>query len=243
MERGERLRQLLHQTYARELAFVDQLDAAERERIGTFDNWSARDVLAHNAAWKEYLAGELAAASRGKPSARPADFDFNEENERIFRRHQGQGWAQILQTADAAHQSLMAQAAALTEDDLARRDLLPWQDGRPVWRMIVGNGVVHPTLHLADAYRNLGATRAAAEMVAAVGEPLAGLDADPAWQSVVRYNEACGQALLGQSAAALASLRTALALNPELVEWSREDPDLASLRHLPAYRALYDQLG
>jgi hypothetical protein len=243
MERGAALRTLLEETYARELAFVEGLDGAERERIGTYENWSPRDLLAHNAAWKRSLAGELAAAARGEPPGRPADFDFNEENARIFQAHAGQSWAEILEEAEAAHRSLMAQLAALSEEDLARLDLLSRSEERPAWRMIAGTGVMHPQLHLAEAYRNLGAARRAAEMVAALGEPLAGLDAGAGWQSTVRYNQACGEALLGEPEAALASLRAALALNRELVAWSREDPDLASLRDLPGYAALYEEPG
>jgi hypothetical protein len=243
MERGAQLRQLVEETYSHELAFVEALDPAERERIGTFENWSARDMLAHNAAWKGSLASELAAAARGDPSARGDDFDYNAENEVIFEAHQGKSWAEILAHIEQAHVALLEQLAALSEDDLARRDLMPWQDNRPVWRLFAGNGIMHPQLHLAEAYRNLGATQQAAEMIAALGEPLAGLDAEPAWQSTVRYNQACGEALLGQPEAALASLRQALTLNADLIPWSREDSDLASLRDLPEYQALYDELG
>ena len=39
---------------------------------------------------------------------------------------------------------------------------------------------------------------------------------------------------------ALALLPEALRLQPDLVEWSKEDTDLSSLHDLPAYQALYE---
>jgi hypothetical protein len=35
-------------------------------------------------------------------------------------------------------------------------------------------------------------------------------------------------------------LPEALRIQPDVVEWSKEDPDLVSLHSLPAYQALYE---
>jgi hypothetical protein len=51
---------------------------------------------------------------------------------------------------------------------------------------------------------------------------------------------ACFYATTGQSDQALALLPKALRLQPDLVEWSREDSDLTSLHNLLAYQALYE---
>jgi hypothetical protein len=53
------------------------------------------------------------------------------------------------------------------------------------------------------------------------------------------YNLACFYAKTGQPAAALALLPGALRLAPDIMEWSKEDPDLVSLHTEPAYRASY----
>jgi hypothetical protein len=54
------------------------------------------------------------------------------------------------------------------------------------------------------------------------------------------YNLACFYAVNGQADQALALLPEALRLQPDVVEWSKEDPDLVSLHGLPAYQALYE---
>jgi hypothetical protein len=54
----------------------------------------------------------------------------------------------------------------------------------------------------------------------------------------LRYGIACVEALRGRRADALRSLRAAIEARPEIVEWAREDEDLASLRDDPEFEAL-----
>ena len=53
------------------------------------------------------------------------------------------------------------------------------------------------------------------------------------------YNLACFYATTGQPDKALPLLPEALRLRPDLVEWSKEDSDLDTLRDMPAFQALY----
>jgi hypothetical protein len=59
--------------------------------------------------------------------------------------------------------------------------------------------------------------------------------------STLHYNLACLEAIEGHSDAALASLRRAVELRPEVVEWAREDGDLAGLRGVPEFEELVGQ--
>jgi hypothetical protein len=52
------------------------------------------------------------------------------------------------------------------------------------------------------------------------------------------YNPACCYALTGQLEQALTELRRALALNPALTAYARENADLVSLRDTAEYQAL-----
>jgi tetratricopeptide (TPR) repeat protein len=54
----------------------------------------------------------------------------------------------------------------------------------------------------------------------------------------LHYNLACLEASAGDRDAALASLRRAVELRPELANWAHEDDDLQSLRDDPEFRAL-----
>jgi len=65
------------------------------------------------------------------------------------------------------------------------------------------------------------------------------LDDSPEWRSIAIYNLACYYAIAGQKEKAVERLRQALELNPGLTEWSKEDPDFASIRQEPDYQAIY----
>jgi hypothetical protein len=118
--------------------------------------------------------------------------------------------------------------------------MLPWQDGRPLWRLIVGNGVIHPlAMHLGPIYVERGDEVYATKLQEEVAALLRELDGDEGWQGVVLYNLACHHALVGDTACALDELKDALKLSPELVAWSKEDPDLAPLREEAGYQELY----
>jgi hypothetical protein len=47
--------------------------------------------------------------------------------------------------------------------------------------------------------------------------------------------------VIGEKEKAIERLKQALDLNPELTEWSKEDPDLASIREEPECLALYER--
>ncbi len=67
------------------------------------------------------------------------------------------------------------------------------------------------------------------------------LDDSPDARGMAIYNLACFQALSGEADRAPINLREALGLAPRLIDWSKQDPDLASLRSDARYQALYSR--
>ena len=57
-------------------------------------------------------------------------------------------------------------------------------------------------------------------------------------KSVLLYNLACAEAMLGEADEALGHLRLAIDSRPEAAEWAREDADLASIRDDPRFAEL-----
>ena len=55
----------------------------------------------------------------------------------------------------------------------------------------------------------------------------------------MRYNLACVYALSGLKDQAIQAVKESFPLNPYLVEWSKKDSDLDSIRQEPAFLALY----
>jgi tetratricopeptide (TPR) repeat protein len=238
VERKMLLLDLLKQAHEMEMQFVDALSDEQRARTGTLEDWSAKDVIAHSAAWKARGAGNLLAVSEGRPPTETGDVD--RENARFFEAYRDRTWEEVLSAAASAFHRFLAQVEALGEQELVSCEVFPWQGERPLWRLIVGTGYTHPIAHLAEFHRNQGDREQAAHMIGEMARSMAGLDDGPTWQGAVKYNLACHYSLLGATAEAIRELRDALALDPGLTDWSKQDPDLDAIRGEPECQAIYE---
>ena len=238
MERKTRLLDLLRQARETEMDFVDALSDQQRARTGTLEDWSVKDTISHVAAWKARMADNLLAVSEGRPPTETGDLD--RQNALFFEAHCDETCDEVLSVAAGAFQRILAQVEALGEQELVSREKFPWQEERPLWRLIVGNGYIHPIAHLAEFHRNQGNREQAAQMIGEMSRSMAGLDDGAAWQGAVKYNLACHYSLLGATAEAIRELQESLALHPGLTDWSRQDPDLDAIRGEPAYQAIYE---
>jgi tetratricopeptide (TPR) repeat protein len=238
MELKSKLMELIEHASKEEQALFAKLSENERAVRGEPDRWSPKDTIAHLAAWKTRLAEDLAAAARGETPVRNEDFEV--VNVQIFEENRDQSWSDILKEATEASQQLAAQVKNRSEAELRGTDTLPWQEGRPLWRLIVGTGTIHPmAMHLCPLLLERGDKEYATQLQKEAAKLLSELDESESWQGIVRYNLACHYALAGETETAIEKLREALELNPELIEWSKEDSDLSSIREEPGYVALY----
>lgn len=240
MDRKPVLIQILDLAAAEEQRFVRALTPEERLDPGALDNWSPKDRLAHIAVWKQRSADDIRLGLEGRPPQREADYDFDQANAELYDEYHEKSWQEVLDLAQEARQSMVDLVAELDEDQLASQEILPRPGDPPLWRVIVGNGFSHPLVHLADFYRERDNLLRSSEIIGRMARAVIDLDDGPVWQGTVRYNLACHYALLGQKTRAIHELRGALSLNPALVEWSRQDPDLDSLRSETAYEQVYD---
>lgn len=218
--------------------FVASLSDAERSAAGAPDRWSIKDTFAHFIEWELRTAHRLELARRGETP--PAyDGDIDELNAEIFALYRDRSWDEVLQAEERARREIAGHIQAATADELSDPQRFPWQNGRPLWMNIVGNTYTHPMSHLASLHAERGQADAAIQLQEATARALAALDDSPRWQATVIYNLACGYALAGDKDKAIARLGEALLARPDLVEWSKQDSDLASIREEPAYQALY----
>lgn len=237
MKIKSRLIDLLSYTYAQEQDFAASLSADQRTTIGSPERWAAKDNLAHCAAWQKNLAENLAAATSGGPYQHFEE--ITRRNEQIFIEHQADAIEDILDNLKKAYEALTGQTRQLSEKKLASNEVLPWQRGRPLWRIIAGNGALHPLSHLATWYSMNGQGKKGLSLYEAAQPGLAELSSEPGWQGMLIYDLACFCALAGEKRRALEALKAALQLAPEFSEWSRQDSDLDSLREETEYKALY----
>jgi tetratricopeptide (TPR) repeat protein len=231
------LTQLFDQTNQAEQEYIDCLTPTERLACGKIDCWAPKETLAHMAIWQERLAKNIQAALQDGELQHYEN--YLELNDQDFETDRLLSWNDCLEHAAASKAELRKLFDSLSESDLQRLDVLPWQESRPLWKLFVGNFVDHPVSHLCLLYNARGDNEKALQLQEQTSQALAGLDTDPLWQGNVRYNLACVYALSGLKDKAIQALKEAFGLNPALQEWSKQDSDLNLLRQEPAFLALY----
>ena len=230
------LAELLQKGHQVEKEFIAALSDEERNKAGTFENWSAKDSIAHNAYWRKHHAEDVLAVLAGKT---PTQSDDDRINDEVYSQYKDQPWEEIDTLVDASLKYMGDAIASISEADLQRADFYPWEQDRSLWREIVGNIYTHPVIHLSEWHIKGGKPARAAELYQEMTRQLIGLDDSSDWQGTIRYNNACSFSLLGEQETAINELREALKLNPGLTEWSRQDPDFEPIRAEAAYKALY----
>ena len=231
--------ELLDYAYQIEQDLIASMSEQERDAAGEPDHWAAKDELAHLAHWYLRLPRQIEAAKRGEEPQR-SQADFNQTNAQIFEKYRHYSFAEIVDVCEQSQKAMLECLHNLTEEDLTSTELLSWQDGRPLWRLVVGNGFMHTIQHLAHIYNERGQAQTALAIQIKASELLAGLLDSPEWKGLLTYNLACQYSLSGERERAIALLREGLALNPGLTEWSKEDPDFDPIRAEPAYKAIYE---
>jgi tetratricopeptide (TPR) repeat protein len=210
----------------------------ERAAIGTADHWVIKDTVLHIAFWKKTQVERLVAAARGEA---PVELEHYEQvNARVFEEWRERPWPAVIDESERVFEALVAQIRAFDPEALTDPDRYAWQNGRALISSVVGNGFWHPESHIAQCYIDRGDLPRATRMQEQLTEQLGQYGDQLVPRGEALYNLACFYAVNGLADQALALLPESLRLQPSLVEWSKEDPDLVSLHDVPAYRALYE---
>jgi tetratricopeptide (TPR) repeat protein len=233
MTRKNTLIELIRKAGEEEQALFANLPEGERSRPGRIDGWSAKDALVHLACWKERVLENAARLSRGEPLV--TYDDYLKINDDEFGHYRGWSWDQVSEKTAAANRQILEMLAGKSEAELDQ----PWQQERKFWQAVLGTAYIHSIMHLAQIYIEAGNPDYATALQLYTVEKLGQLDNSPAWQGTIKYNLACHYALIGEREKAIAGLREAIELEPSLIEWSKQDTDLDSIREDPAYKAIY----
>ena len=232
-----KLLNIIQRGYDDELVFVAALSDEERSAAGSLEQQTAKDLIAQIASWKQRIAIILNAARRDETL--PTFDDEDVLNAQTFEANRDRNWLQVLADAERSETELMTRARESDEDKLTNPDYFVWRKGRPLWQPIAANAFAHPQTDLAEWYLKHGDLARATQIQEHLAEVRCHLDESPRSHGIAIYNLACFYASSGQQEKALALLPDALRLNPELVEWSKQDTDLDSLRGDPNFQALY----
>ncbi len=241
MAMQEQLIGLAQRSYAEIRRFAEKMSQAEKQKIGSVDHWSARDVIAHLVEEKKRIADRLAAVRFGeKIEVSP---DFESVNRDTWEAYRDYTFDQILQVLDEKQEALLVHLESIVEGDFLENGRFEWLNGRPLWRFIAGIDFLHSLSHLIPLYIEKGDLDYANQLCQIEARLAGPLDDSPVWQSIINYNAACNFALMGDKLKSMKKLTTALRLSNHLVKWSQEDPDLVSLHGDAEFKALISSVS
>jgi tetratricopeptide (TPR) repeat protein len=240
MEEADLKHQLLalaRRARAEQIAFIGGLTEEQRHVIGTPDHWSAKDLVAHVAAWWGIQGHRFAlvAADQWPPS-----FGWSDEvNADLYATNCDRSWDEVEAEAASNHAVWLTAVEAISTDDLMIPGRIPAAGKRPLWRRVLGNGYQHPRIHLSEHLLERGEIEHATEIQESMADALTALSADLRGEAY--YNLACFYAKAGQPDKAIARLAMALSANPEMRAEAQSDRDLDSLRDLKTFQDLVSQ--
>lgn len=226
---------MLRATRNAERDLFGMLSPDVRDAVGTIGEWSAKDVLAHIAAWRAIEARRLEARAGVSDPEHAADPEVDDpidgSNAQIHAQHANLPWSVVERKADTSLEALIAAFGRSSSDILCE-----CPDG-----IVAGNGANaanHAMAHLSDIAQ-LGGGHRRYDAFAREIESILRRGHLPSRDSgVMLYNLGCHRALAGELDEARRLLRAAFAHRHDLLEPARQDPDLAALSsELPALAA------
>lgn len=196
---------------------------------GTPEHWSAKDLLAHIAAWKRQGIEWLAAAERDDPS--PHFKDMEQFNEETFTTSQGLSWQEIQNEAEQAFTELVTHVEQLPEKKFVEPEGIIWQ--------IMACGSKHPYRHLVEYFLQQGDLDQATHLCEELIEIMRRMPLPPQELGRAIYQQASFYAMTSQHTRAIEKLGLALQLEPRVIAWVERDNTWDSLRTLPSFQALH----
>ncbi len=226
---------LVQNTYTNLMDLVASLSLQEKTAEGSLKLWSAKDMVAHLNFWERHFINQLDKMVKDEKIPMAGDY-LDQVNDGVLYEHMDQTLENALSEYKQIHAELLNKYEAFTAEDLSDPKKFTWLEGRSMSDRILGNSVWHPQSHIADFYIKRGMLEKATQMQESLTDKLKGF---PTWGPTAAYNLACFYALNGMKEKAILKLKEAFMQRPDLMEWSKQDSDLNSLRELSKFKALY----
>jgi hypothetical protein len=189
-------------------------------------SWTAKDQLAHLAAWRQVAAAEVEAMRTGGPGPAVSD-DDDAENARIYEETHHLPVASVIEAAAKSWDQLSAALEACSEEVLLKPRIRGRQE--PLWQ-IAPDQTHHLTEHLVYCHTDAG-NEAGAEQAAIWGYEVAtSALLDGRYRGFAEYNLGCFYAVRARFDEAMPWLMKGVELRPDLRDWAKQDKDLELIR-------------
>jgi tetratricopeptide (TPR) repeat protein len=206
------------------------------EQKGSLKKWTIRDDVIHCAFYINQFADRLAWP---RDHAKEDGNDYLKVNDEVWEKHQTESWQEALQMLENASQALIRALQPLSDEELNDDKTFTWMGGQSVANYIPGLVFVHGMMHIQYAYMREEMTDAAVESADKAYNLVEQLDSSDVARGRNLYNKACSYALAGRRVDAIPMVVEAVKMAPNLLEWSKQDSDLDSLRDDPQFKAIY----
>lgn len=214
---------------------LNSLSPEEKKAKGNLKKWSVKDMISHLNFWGRHFLRQLEKSAKGEKVPLSGDY-LDQVNDGVLYEHIDQPLEEALAEYAKIHQELMSVCKSFSAEDMNDTKKYSWLEGRPMSDRLLGNLVWHPQTHIADFYVKRGQLDKAIALQEALMDKLKDF---PTWGVNAVYNAACFYALNGMAEKAIPCLKTAFAQRPDLIEWSKQDSDLDSLREIPEFNQLF----
>ena len=142
------------------------LDQAQMTTSGVNGDWSIKDILAHLAAWQNYLLIRLQAAARNEvPSVQGILSDEDEGNtvDRLnagfYEENKSRSLDEVLAEFRTTYQQVVEAVQAFSDEDLFEPKRFAWMKGNALWELVPGNTYGHYQEHIQSIQECLNKSR------------------------------------------------------------------------------------
>jgi hypothetical protein len=197
------------------------------------EGWTPAMMFFHVAQWRDRLWNGLASAAEGRPVNAPPD-DIDEFNDAEMAGAAGVSLAEVAARSDAALTSLIAIFETIGDRPFK------WYLADTVAEALIRNSYIHPRIHLADQFRQNGELDRSHRLLEESAAEVRRAEAPGHILGAALYKVAGIRAVQGRADEAMALLEEGVPMRPDLKAAAAEDPDLASVRDSPRFRALIE---
>ncbi|MDK2982405.1 MAG: hypothetical protein PWQ55_2752 [Chloroflexota bacterium] len=234
MDKVKEMFALLESVRAELDELVQSLTPEEKARHGSLQGWSAKDMLVHVAFWNRHFNRQLEKGFAGQPVPKSGDY-LNQVNDGILYEHLEQPFEEALAEEQTTYADFRRIIADVPAEDMLGPQKYAFLDGHSLLDNALGTYGYHIAAHISDHYAQNGQLERARALQENITRSLSSF---PGWEANAPYNLGCFYALNGFKQEAIAQLKEAFKLKPELVAWSQQDSDIDPLRDMAAYQQL-----
>jgi tetratricopeptide (TPR) repeat protein len=218
-----------------ELADLEgSLTPDEKARRGSLAGWSAKDMLVHLAFWNHHFNRQLERGFSGQPIPKSGDY-LDQVNDGVLYEHLDQPFDEALADESAAYSQFCQIVRDISPEDMQDPQKFEFLEGRSLLDHALGTYGYHTAAHISDYYIKHGQVERARALQESITKSLLGF---PGWEANAIYNLGCFYSLNGYKQEAIAKVKEAFEIKPDLVEWAKQDSDLDVLRDMAEYKEL-----